>query len=321
MSYKISQELIDACFCTGMQLFLILMPRIRSISLFVLAALRLARLHVLTLGPSLLIHHMCMNFLPLIQPRVSFFCSASSCLRRCFFIVRWWTGSGSYPPEPWPCTGGEGDMNGRRGGSTGRSFVAQFSRELDKEQDMGESVDGMSGSRWAACREVTRPYTSDAARSGGKEQQKKEGRGRAARVVRVPERSGSVGKADWACSVRRLAGQRPVASSLGTSPDRLLRGQNYEVHTSRHKLGLMYHAIRSHGHGVSSDLLLFSLEYDELIVLGNALFLINESAIMAAYDFNRKKKNHNKNVYVYWLKNNISAPYWLTDKLTDWPTA
>lgn len=59
----------------------------------------------------------------------------------------------------------------------------------------GESAYGMSGS---PCREVTRLHNSDAARSKEKEQQKEEGRGR---VARVPERSGSVGKADRACSV------------------------------------------------------------------------------------------------------------------------
>lgn len=86
-------------------------------------------------------------------------------------------------------------MNGRCGVCTGCSFVMRFPGVSGQRARCGESAYGMSGS---PCREVTRLHNSDAARSKEKEQQKEEGRGR---VARVPERSGSVGKADRACSV------------------------------------------------------------------------------------------------------------------------
>ncbi|KAI5093665.1 A disintegrin and metalloproteinase with thrombospondin motifs 9 [Silurus meridionalis] len=42
-------------------------------------------------------------------------------------------------------------------------------------------------------------------------------------------------------------GQRPVASPLGTNLDRLLRGQNDEVHTTKDKRSLLYYPMWSHG--------------------------------------------------------------------------
>ncbi|GAA6072600.1 uncharacterized [Tachysurus ichikawai] len=45
-----------------------------------------------------------------------------------------------------------------------------------------------------------------------------------------------------------LMGQRPAASPPGTDHDCLLRAQNDEVHTNKHKLRLLYCAVRSHGY-------------------------------------------------------------------------
>lgn len=67
-------------------------------------------------------------------------------------------------------------MNGRCGGCTGCKFFVQFPGELDEERDVEKVLTGCPGQR----REVMRLWNSDAARSGEREQQKEEGRGRAA---------------------------------------------------------------------------------------------------------------------------------------------
>lgn len=108
----------------------------------------------------------------------------------------------------------------------------------------GESAYGMSGS---PCGEVMRLRDSDAARSEEKEGTKG-GRERESWVSRMSARM------LWLCGKSRLSmlstliGQRPAASPLGRNPDRLLLGQNHEVHTNKHKLHLLYYAVQSHGY-------------------------------------------------------------------------